>query len=122
MQNKFQEVMSFLQFEIVDGRVICLYRCSTGPTQALGCDTWQQQHLSNQISIIYWTQISEITTINYCIGWSSTIHFCRNCIGNYCSSNYLLSTSGPTVCVPQKCVPQCRKTQWWGPFSSLFFI
>ena len=39
MQNKFQEVMSFLQFEIVDGRVICLYRCSTGPTQALGCDT-----------------------------------------------------------------------------------
>ena len=39
MQNKFQEVMSFLQFEIVDGRVICLYRCSSGPTQALGCDT-----------------------------------------------------------------------------------
>ena len=38
MQNKFQEVMSFLQFEIIDGRVICLYRCSTGPTQALGCD------------------------------------------------------------------------------------
>ena len=39
MQNKSQEVMSFLQSEIVDGRVICLYRCSTGPTQALGCDT-----------------------------------------------------------------------------------
>ena len=38
MQNKSQEVTSFLQFEIIDGRVICLYRCSTGPTQALGCD------------------------------------------------------------------------------------
>ena len=38
MQNKSQEVISFLQFEIMDGRVICLYRCSTGPTQALGCD------------------------------------------------------------------------------------
>ena len=43
MQNKFQEVMSFLQFEIVDGRVICLYRCSTGPTQALGCDSMDLQ-------------------------------------------------------------------------------
>ena len=38
IQNKLQEVISFLQFEIVDGRVICLYRCSTGPAQALGCD------------------------------------------------------------------------------------
>ena len=38
MQNKSQEVMSFLQFKIIDGRVICLYRCSTGPAQALGCD------------------------------------------------------------------------------------
>ena len=49
-------------------------------------EPWQQ-HLSNQISIIYWTQISVITTINYCIGWSSTIHYCRNCIDNYCASN-----------------------------------
>ena len=23
---------------MLDGRVICLYRCSAGPTQALGCD------------------------------------------------------------------------------------
>ena len=43
MQSKFQEVMSFLQFEIVDGRVICLYRCSTGPKQALGCDSWEEK-------------------------------------------------------------------------------
>ena len=38
IQNKLQGVISFLQFEIIDGRVICLYRCSTGPAQALGCD------------------------------------------------------------------------------------
>ena len=25
---------------MLDGRVICLYRCSAGPAQALGCDTY----------------------------------------------------------------------------------
>ena len=33
--------MSFLQFEIIDGQVICLYRCSTCPAQALGCDIYK---------------------------------------------------------------------------------
>ena len=50
MQSKFQEVMSFLQFEIVDGRVICLYRCSTGPTQALGCGT---MHVSISRGVVF---------------------------------------------------------------------
>ena len=48
MQNKSQEVMIFLQFEIIDGRVICLYRCSTGPTQALGCDSTLKAQTKNQ--------------------------------------------------------------------------
>ena len=36
-------MISFLQFEIIDGRVICLYCCSTGPTQALGCDNYNKK-------------------------------------------------------------------------------
>ena len=53
MQNKPQEVMSFLQFEIIDGRVICLYRCSTGPAQALGCDRYTRTFFATYEKVSY---------------------------------------------------------------------
>ena len=45
---------------MIDGRVICLYRCSTGPAQALGCDTCIQD-----IIFCFWSHLCQCPFLKY---------------------------------------------------------